>query len=329
MSSEGRFLLKRKTSFSEMAQGFCTELPESDLCFQDGQNIYQFKFEKEQVDKTYEIKSGTFMFVDTSAGLELKKIDFKHRSLLDSVTNTSKIIKEANTFFNKLHVYERLGRVKKRGVLLYSSPGMGKTSAIEKVCLDLVQEDPGTVVVVWPTSNIDADDIMRLLGTRSHYTQECTRMVLVIEDIGGGEREAHSMRNGVDSGLLNLLDGVGVVFKLPTFIIATTNHPENLLASLADRPGRFDLMMKLQAPSHQEKIELMRFICKRVLTEEEQQCLGKKGTEEFSIAHLEEIAVRAELHDKTHMQVVEELIKHKELFAKDFEDRGSKIGLRF
>lgn len=121
---------------------------------------------------------------------------------------------------------------------------------------------------------------------------------------------------------------MGVVFKLPTFIIATTNHPENLLSSLADRPGRFDLMMKLTAPSIDERISLMEFICGRSLSEEEKSALNKKGTEEFSIAHLEEIAVRAELHDKTHAQVIDELIKHKELFSRDFEDRESKIGFR-
>ena len=325
---EGKFLLKRKTSFSEISNGFCLELPESDLCFQDGQNIYQFKFEKNEESRSYEIKPGTYIFTETSIGLELKDIEFKKRDLLETVTNTSKIIKEARLFFNKLHVYDKLNRPKKRGVLLYSSPGMGKTSAIEKVCNDLIAEDAGTVVAVWPTSDIDADQIVKLLGVRSQYTKECTRMVLVIEDIGGGESEYRRSSNSVDSGLLNLLDGVGVVFRLPTFIIATTNHPENLLSSLADRPGRFDLMMKLQPPSHSEKIKLMEFICRRELSVEEQECLGKKGTEDFSIAHLEEIAVRAELHDKTHMQVVDELIKHKELFNKDFDDRSSKLGLR-
>ena len=325
---EGKFVLKRKTAFAEIANGYCNDLPESDLCFQDSQHIYQFKFEKVENDKTYEIKPGTYMFVESSAGLEMKPFELKQRDLLEVVTNTSKIINEAHTFFKKLHIYDRLNRPKKRGVLLYSSPGMGKTSAIEKVCLDLLTEDAGTVVVIWPTSEVDADQIVKLLGVRARYTEQCTRMVLVIEDIGGGERDGYRGGNAVDSGLLNLLDGVGVVFRLPTFIIATTNHPENLLSSLADRPGRFDLMMKLQAPSHKERISLMQFISKRELSEEEQRALGKKGAEEFSIAHLEEIVVRAELHDKTYSEVIDELIKHKELFSRDFEDREAKIGLR-
>lgn len=324
---EGKFILKQKTAFKEMASGAITSLPESDLCFQDGEHIYQYKFEKPENDVSYEIQPGSFVLSKGMSGLQLKKLEFKPRHLLETATNTARIMKEANTFFSRLHVYEKLGRPKKRGVLLFSSPGMGKTSAIEKVCSDLMKEDAGTVVIVWPTSEIDADEIVKLLSTNSQYTPECTRMVLIIEDIGGGERESHRSQAAVDSGLLNLLDGVGVIFKIPTFIIATTNHPENLLASLADRPGRFDLMLKLAPPTHQEKVALMEFISRRKLTPEEEACLGLKGTEEFSIAHLEEVAVRAELHDKTYAEVVDELIKHKELFKRDFEDRSRSIGM--
>jgi len=326
---EGKFILKKKTSFKAMADGMVQELPESDLCFQDSENVYQFKFEKPEDDRTYEIKPGSYVLAKTMAGLQLAKLEFKKRALLETSTNTARIMGEAKKFFTRLEVYERLQRPKKRGVLLYSGPGMGKTSAIEKVCGDLMAEDKGTVVIVWPTSEIDADDIVKLLSTNSKYVEECTRMVLIIEDIGGGEREGSPSRGGVDSGLLNLLDGVGVTFKLPTFIIATTNHPENLLASLADRPGRFDLMLKLQAPSHEEKKALMEFICKRPLTDEEKNALGVKGTEEFSVAHLEEIAVRAELDDKTHAVVIQEMIDHKKLFEKDFEDNRREMGMGF
>ena len=327
MSEEGKFILKQKTSFKDMAEGLATTMPESDLCFQDGQNIYQYKFEKPEDERTFEIKPGTFVFTKSMSGLDLRKIEFKKRSLLETITNTSRIMAEAAKFFTRLHVYEKLQRIKKRGVLLYSSPGMGKTSAIEKVCNDLIAEDAGTVVIVWPTSEIEADDIAKLLSTNSKYTDECTRLVLIIEDIGGGEREGHRSNTAVDSGMLNLLDGVGVVFSLPTFIIATTNHPENLLASLADRPGRFDLMMKLQPPSHDEKIALMKFISKRDLTEDEKACLNIKGTESFSVAHLEEIAVRAELDDKTYPQVVKEIVEHSALFKRDFEERSKRMGM--
>ena len=324
---KGKFIVKQKTSFAAIMAGDITELGESDLCFQNENDIVQFEYVKPEEDKKYQVEPGTFILTETSGGLELRKFEMKRRELLESITNTAAIMHEANTFFKKLHVYEKLNRPKKRGVLLYSNPGMGKTSAIEKVSLDLIDIDPGTVVIVWPTSEIDADSIVRFLSYRSEYTKECTRLILVIEDIGGGEKEGTPSRSAVDSGLLNLLDGVGAVFKLPTFIIATTNHPENLLASLADRPGRFDLMLKLQAPSHDEKILLLGFIAKRALTHDEKIALGDKKVADFSIAHLEEVAVRAELHDKTYVEVIKELIAHKERFEKDFEDKNRSLGI--
>jgi SpoVK/Ycf46/Vps4 family AAA+-type ATPase len=326
MSKNGKFKLLKKTTLKDVDSK--EELPESDLCFQDGGVIYQFKHEEEKdEEKAIKIEPGIFSLVEGNGGIYLEKIEFKQRELLASVNNTAKITSEANKFFSRLHVYDKLKRLKKRGVLLYSQPGLGKTSAIENVCLDLVKEDSGTVVLVWPTSKIDADQIIKLLTIQSEYTKECNRLILIIEDIGGGESHRHRSQSGVDSGLLNLLDGVGLVFKLPTFIIATTNHPESLLESLADRPGRFDLMLKLNPPSLQERIELMSFICKRELLQEEKDALSLKGVEEFSIAHLEEVAVRSELDDKTHAQVIKEIIDHKKLFQKDFEEKNKGISL--
>jgi len=264
--------------------------------------------------------------VASTGGLEMAKIEIRTRDLLDTIDNTSKIIKEARMFFKKLHIYEKRKRPKKRGVLLYSKPGMGKSSAISKFCLDFVKEDPGTVIISWPTSDIEPEQVARFLSAQSVYTKECTRLVLIIEDIGGGEREGQHERQGVSSGLLNLLDGVDVTFKLPTFIVATTNHPENLLEALADRPGRFDLMIELMPPSLDERLKLLAFIASRDLTKVEKDALATKGAELFSIAHLEEIVDRAELHDKTFPQVIKELIDHKKRFEQDFANKNQKMG---
>jgi SpoVK/Ycf46/Vps4 family AAA+-type ATPase len=325
---EGKFTVKKITRFADLVEGQELEMPESDLCFQNENSIIQMKYERPEEDRKYEVNPGIFTFTETTSGIVLTKVELKQRDLLTSVDNTAKILKEAQTFFARLHVYEKLNRPKKRGVLLFSRPGMGKTSAIEKVCSEFIKEDPGTVVILWPTSEIEADSVVRFFTSRSEYTSSCSRLILIIEDIGGGEREGDRGASPVDSGLLNLLDGVGLTFRLPTFIVATTNHPENLLESLADRPGRFDLMLQLDPPSHKEKIELLRFISKRELTQEEQDVIGSKGTEEFSIAHLEEIAVRALLHDKDYTTVIKELVDHSKRYKKAFEkDRSLGLGM--
>lgn len=320
---EGKFVVKKVTKFSELVEGQNIELPESDLCFQNENTIVQLSYIKPDEERKYEIKPGMYALQDSNQGIVTSKMEIQVDRMLETVDNTSKIIGEARKFFSRLDAYERRGRIKKRGVLLYSSPGCGKTSAIKKFCSDFVSEDPGTVVFMWPTSSVDADSIVSFLSTRSEYTPECTRLILIIEDIGGGERTGDRGPAPVESGLLNLLDGVGVTFKLPTFIIATTNHPENLLESLADRPGRFDLMLELQPPKLEERIALLEFIEGRTLTFEERDALAMKGADDFSIAHLNEIAVRADLDGKTFAEVVRELIEHSKRFDNAFQKKRS------
>lgn len=322
----GHFEVKKITKFEELKEGDTVQLPESDLCFQDGNKIYQFKYVEPKEESKYTIEPGIFSLTEATGGVVLTKVELRKRDLLETINNTSMILNEAKTFFNRLHVYEKLGRLKKRGVLLYSFPGMGKTSAIERFCQESIEDEPGTVIMIWPTSEVEADHVARFLSQRSEFTEACKRLVLIIEDIGGGERDGEGGRQAVNSGLLNLLDGVGVTFRLPTFIVATTNHPENLLSSLANRPGRFDLMVKLEPPSADERVKLLSFVAKRDLSEEERKAILDKKADWFSIAHLEEIAVRAELHDKTYAQVIKELIEHNEKFKKNFQQGGGSMG---
>jgi hypothetical protein len=318
---EGKFVIKKVTKFSELVEGQTLEIPESDLCFQNENTIVQLSYVKPEDTAKYEIKPGIYTLEQTSAGISTAKTDIYVERMLESIDNTSKIIGEARKFFSRIDAYERRGRIKKRGVLLYSKPGCGKSSAIKKFCTDFVKEDPGTVVFMWPTSSVEADSITAFLSTQSEYVAECTRLVLIIEDIGGGERTGERGPAPVESGLLNLLDGVGVTFKLPTFIIATTNHPENLLESLADRPGRFDLMLELAPPNLEERIALLEFIEGRELNAEEKMALARKGAEDFSIAHLNEIVVRADLDGKSIPDVVQELIEHSKRFDNAFQKK--------
>jgi hypothetical protein len=329
MSEEntGHFKIKDIISFEDIVSGKKSTIQESDLCFQNETHILQFEHKSADEEKKTKIKPGSYDIIETPFGLSVSKREFRVHNLLEEIDNTSKILKEATLFFNRLHIYDQLERIKKRGVLLYSAPGMGKSSAISKFCRDFIKEDAGTVVLNWPTSEIECDRVSRFLSTYIEYTDECTRLILIIEDIGGGEHN-YNGGNAAPSGLLNLLDGVGVTFKLPTFIVATTNHPENLLESLANRPGRFDLMMELEPPSLEERIKLCEFISKRELTQEEKDALDKPDVEKFSIAHMEEIIVRSMLHDKSIPDVIDELVEHYKKFKKSFEEEKTMgIGL--
>lgn len=324
---ENKFKLISKIKFSDIDEK--TTLPRSDLAIQSEDTLFQFKYVKSKKVSKPLIKPGIFMLKHVNGFLSLASIELGKKRLLLNVVNSKSIIDEAERFFRNLHVYEQLERQKKRGVLIYSSPGMGKSSTIAHFSLEALKEDPGTVVVVWPTSKVDADDVTDLLASATKFSKRATRLILILEDIGGSEHEGNSGSRGVDSGILNLLDGVSITFKLPTFIVATTNHPENLLASLADRPGRFDLMIELKPPAYKERIDLLEFIAKRPLSEEEKDVFSRKECDVLSVAHLDEIVVRSLLHDKTLKQTLREILDHKKNVADAFEKAKKEGGIGF
>lgn len=323
---KGFFKLRKVTQFKELSVDM--EIPESDLCFQNDDVIAQFEYIKPEEEEKFEIEPGTYTLVNSNAGVRPAKTELRSYNLLTSIDNTSKIIKEAEIFFNKLDVYRELEQPMKRAVLMASKPGMGKTASISQICNTFVKTDPGTVVFNWPSSDVDADDVSKFLSVASEYTKECTRLLLIIEDIGDSSSDEYRGRNS-SAGLLNLLDGVGVAFKLPTFILATTNHPEQMVEALADRPGRFDLKIDLSPPNYIERVALAEFIAKRPLSEEEKQAFGTKGAENFSIAHIKEVIIRSRLHDKSYQDVINELVAHSKRFKEGFEDpKTVSLGIR-
>jgi AAA+ superfamily predicted ATPase len=328
MSDEGKFVLLNKYSIEDLESGHIKEIGESDLAFQTDKFIIQYEYKDEQEDKTkVKIKPGVWTIVQTQAGLKLKKLELKTHNLLETATNTQIIKKEAELFFNKLDIYKKFGKDPKRSILLFSQPGMGKSSTIAKLSQDFLVEDEGTVVIFWDTSDVRPSAVSKFLSTGSYFSKECTRMMFIMEDIGGGNAEDYHGPKTADAGLLELLDGASVSFRLPTFIIATTNTPQNLLKSLADRPGRFDQMFELKGPSSKERVLLGKHIVDRELTPDESTALASKDADGLSIAHITEIVIRAELHDKTYAQVIAEMKDHKKKIEAAFAKVQKGMGL--
>lgn len=316
------FTLKNIVNIEDLKQG--DFVSESDLALQHSGKLWQFKYTSSRRSRKYTIKPGIWQLSNQNGDMSLSDIELVNKRILPDLVNTKAILDEAKNFFSKLDVYKELDIQPKRGVLLYSAPGFGKSSTISMFCRQAVEEDSGTVVMIWPTSKISADEVQDFLATDSKYSQSATRLIFVLEDIGGGNSESEGAR-AVDSGLLNLLDGMGEAFKLPTFIIATTNTPERLLESLSDRPGRFDLMLQLNPPTADERLRLFEFVAKRNATDEEKAAILDKSADRLSAAHITEIVVRHRLKDEPVSKIVSDIIKHNAKVKNNFA-RPSKVG---
>lgn len=329
---ESGFHLKKVHNLKEAAASNQSFIPEADLSIQCGDDLLQYEYKRNETQKSVVIKPGAYNLAKTPIGIDVQPMEFVDKALLTSITNTTKILNEANIFFSNLSIYDELKQPKKRAILLYGSPGQGKSVSIIQSAKDLKISDPNSVVINWPTSELEAAHVFKFFTNYSEYAPECSKLILVIEDIGGGSHEGYSRRDEVSSSLLNLLDGINSVFKIPTLILSTTNHPENLMASLADRPGRFDMMLEITSPPYDERVSLVEFLAKRSLNDEEKNALDgtvNKGAENFSIAHLQEIVIRSRLHNKSIDTVAKELIEHSKRFKSDFTKSKKSGGFGF
>jgi len=330
MSEEGKFVIKKVTKLNDLAEQIAKSIPESDVTIQTEDHLIQMSYqEAEEKGGKVIIKPGCFSIEDGSFGTSLKKFELRKYELLASIDNTSTILAEADKFFDRLSVYKELEREPKRAIILCSPPGVGKTAAINEVCNGFLDQDSGTCVVVWDTSDVRSSAVNKFFLRKSSFSKKVTRLIMVMEDIGGGSTEDYHGARGADSSLLNLLDGVGNPFKgIPTFIIATTNNPEQSVGALIDRPGRFDKVIELKTPNATESEELIAFISKQKITDDGKAAAHLAASKKFSIAHLQEIVVRSKLDDISLLEAAEQLVTHKERFEAAFADT-KKMGIGF
>jgi SpoVK/Ycf46/Vps4 family AAA+-type ATPase len=314
----GKFKVKSVANIDELSVGDLIE--ESDLTIQNEKKIIQFEFvEEERNFKKVEIKTGCYNIIKTMAGMDFSPLELSSVELLETVHNTQVILNEADKFFSRLSVYEKYGRDPRRSILMYSPPGAGKTSVLNRICMNYLKNEDVTVIV-WDTSSIDSSDVKDLFVQGSTFDPKVKKLILVIEDIEGGSVESSSDYRNAKSALLNLLDGIGRPFQgVPTFIMATTNDPERSVAALIDRPGRFDKVIELQPPTYDDCLNLLKFIMKVEESQELMDVARLAAKEKFSIAHIHEIIVRKDIDDITLMESAKQIAAHRKKVKANFE----------
>lgn len=200
-----------------------------------------------------------------------KSIKWENVYLPEAILSSVK--KDLDLFFRADTEYLISRGIKpKRGILLYGSPGNGKTTLIKSIS--------HTVECPVLVSNFSSDTTsydLRSIFDEVEYLSPC---VLVMEDMD-------SLYSGIRSVFLNLLDGMTNLSQV--LMIGTTNFPDKVDPALVNRPGRFDRTYHIQDPT-----EEMRAIYLRsrgifeYVTEEDFPVLVKE-TEGFSVASLNEV----------------------------------------
>jgi len=228
---------------------------------------------------------------------------------------TTFILNQIKMFWNKKAEYEKYGFLQKRGILLHGPPGCGKSSIISMLKRQIIEL--GGIV-------FNAEDFETLTsGLKEFREVEPERPVMtVVEDLetylegSNGSNVAKS-----ETAALALYDGENQINNVVH--VATTNKPESLADRFIRRPGRFDLIIGLHAPTRNTREAYLRSICGEGLKEEDLTNI-LDNTRGLSLAYMREIATTYLVLE---IPLEETIARLKKNFKQDFsKEEGFSLG---
>ncbi|KAF9130152.1 hypothetical protein BGW39_003389 [Mortierella sp. 14UC] len=195
-------------------------------------------------------KSRTVIFAADQYG-NWRRTKSRPKRPLDTIVMDPKlknyIVEDAKEFFASESWYSERGLPFRRGLLLYGSPGTGKTSFIHALAGEL---GLNIYVVNLSSKNLTDDTLSELVSDTP------SRCLLLIEDVDAAfiQRASKDAATGITfSGLLNSVDGVSA--QEGRMLCMTTNHLERLDEALI-RPGRVDVRAKFGKATRSQAEEL-------------------------------------------------------------------------
>lgn len=228
-----------------------------------------------------DIPPGMYNFVEQDGELFLSQTIHDSTDYLDLKNNpATKLSVDVEKFFAHDQVFKDLKIAKKRGSLLYGPPGNGKSREVLRASQVFLEQNPTGIGLVINTMN----EVWYLTYLRKE--RKDTPLFVVFEELTNftdGREELHSK-------LLNLLDGSEGIDNI--YIVATTNHPKRLSANITNRPGRFHNIIDVPNPTASLRKEFM----SKFIEDKEMVTDLVKSSDEFSLAHLKEVIVYANLY---------------------------------
>lgn len=227
------------------------------------------------------LPAGQYTVNHSDQGIYFSKTDIN----MDDIVNiddaqSAKIMAELETFWTKEEHFRRLGFLWKRGILLWGPPGSGKTVILQTVSKSIVDKDGISIYVKNPSVTSLGLNLLRSIEPKRP-------IVVMLEDVDA------IIQNHGEACLLALMDGELQIDNIA--FVATTNYPELLDKRFANRPSRFDTVMKVGMPSVKTRKQFLLAKCPRIHPKE----LDKWAdlTDGFSIAHLKELIISVEVFE--------------------------------
>lgn len=195
--------------------------------------------------------------------------------------NYISILNDIQTFWKSKPIYKKYNYVYKRGILLYGKPGCGKTSLINLLAKDLIDNYNGIIINIKDDTDLyHFDEVIYTL----REIEPNLKIIVILEDI---DNFLDDKDKELQTKLLNILDGNMQCNNI--VILATTNYPEQLEERISNRPSRFDHAYEITLPND----KIRKFYIETKLSKEDLKTIDInkwiKNTNEFTIDHLKEL----------------------------------------
>ncbi len=258
-----------------------TQRPENLEFEQIGINLFKYaSLDEKEVDLPY----GSFSFIDTPQGTILRKLNINRDNYIDiGRTEGSDLYIAYQKFRNQKDNYIKYGRRAKQGTLFYGPPGNSKTTEICK--LAAFAEENKFRVFFLGSNEVSLNS---LASFKTILEKEDN--VFVLEEV--------TERVEYPEDLLSFLDGEASWNNC--FLIATTNHPEDLPWNIIDRPGRFKVLKEFGPPTLAQRTKYLQHM---KLSDAEIE-IAAKATEGLSMDYLINITFDALTMDEPILTVI-------------------------
>ncbi|KAG8422979.1 hypothetical protein J3459_009898 [Metarhizium acridum] len=199
------------------------------------------------------------------------------------------LMKDVLSFFDNRELYASMRVPWKRGVILHGVPGNGKTLSIKALVNSLAARQPPIPSLIVKSFDSICNGSKYAMRSMFSHARAMAPCLLIFEDLDS------LVEDKTRSYFLNEVDGLqsneGIL------MVGSTNHLDNLDASITKRPSRFDRKFHFKLPEEPERVAYCRqwagkYVDKAAVDFPDELChVIAKLTEGFSFAYLKELFI--------------------------------------